>query len=75
MILLTKYIKSGSETTTVSLYLSSYMSASIFFFFFFLLSVRHSMVTEMLKESFCLHFSYLICKKYFLSSSISETKA
>ena len=73
MILLTKYIKSGSETTTVSLYLSSYMSASIFFFF--LLSVRHSMVTEMLKESFCLHFSYLICKKYFLSSSISETKA
>ena len=72
MILLTKYIKSGSETTTVSLYLSSYMSASIFFF---LLSVRHSMVTEMLKESFCLHFSYLICKKYFLSSSISETKA
>ena len=74
MILLTKYIKSGSETTTVSLYLSSYMSASIFFFFF-LLSVRHSMVTEMLKESFCLHFSYLICKKYFLSSSISENKA
>ena len=72
MILLTKYIKSGSETTTVSLYLSSYMSASIFFF---LLSVRHSMVTEMLKESFCLHFSYLICKKYFLSSSISENKA
>ena len=70
MILLTKYIKSGSETTTVSLYLSSYMSASIF-----LLSVRHSMVTEMLKESFCLHFSYLICKKYFLSSSISENKA
>ena len=74
MILLTKYIKSGSETTTVSLYLSSYMRASIFFFFF-LLSVRHSMVTEMLKESFCLHFSYLICKKYFLSSSISENKA
>lgn len=70
MILLTKYIKSGSETTTVSLCLSSYMSARIF-----LLSVRHSMVTEMLKESFCLHFSYLICKKYFLSSSMSENKA
>ena len=70
MILLTKYIKSGSETTTVSLCLSSYMSARIFF-----VICAAFYGDRMLKESFCLHFSYLICKKYFLSSSMSENKA